>query len=68
MANSTGDGVRWLDVAPERLAGWLESFGERHGGAVAGSARPDDAAGVSVVEFRGTDGAVAQLTRELAPA
>ncbi len=60
MANSTGDGARWLDVAPERLASWLESFGERHGGAVAGSARPDDAAGVSVVEFRATDGAVAE--------
>ena len=60
MANSTGDGARWLEVAPERLAGWLESFGERHGGALAGSARPDDAAGLSVVEFRAADGAVAQ--------
>ncbi len=59
MANSTGDGARWLDVAPERLAGWLESFGERHGGALAGAARPDDAAGLSVVEFRAADGAVA---------
>jgi hypothetical protein len=35
VANSTGDGARWLDVAPERLAGWLESFGKRHGEAVA---------------------------------
>ncbi len=60
MANSTGAEARWLDVAPERLAGWLDSFGERHGGAVAGSARPDDAPGVSVVEFRAADGAVAE--------
>ncbi len=60
MGNSTGHGVRWLDVAPERLAGWLESFGRQHGGAVTGSAPPDDAAGVSVVEFRAADGTVAE--------
>jgi hypothetical protein len=60
VGNSTGDGVRWLDVAPERLAGWLESFGRQHGGAVTGSALPDEAAGASVVEFRAADGTVAQ--------
>jgi hypothetical protein len=59
VANGTGDGVRWLDVAPERLAGWLESFGQQHGGAVAAGAG-DEAAGVSVVAFRATDGAVAR--------
>lgn len=58
MANSTGDGARWLEVAPERLAGWLESFGARHGGIVAGTGRP--AAGPSVVTFLATDGAVAE--------
>jgi len=26
-------GGRWVDVDPERLAGWLTRFGERHGGA-----------------------------------
>lgn len=60
MANSTGDGARWLDIAPERLAGWLESFGKQHGGAVACAAPAGDAAGVSVVEFRAADGAVAE--------
>ena len=60
MANSTGDGARWLDIAPERLAGWLESFGKQHGGAVPGAAPAGDAAGMSVVEFRAADGAVAE--------
>jgi hypothetical protein len=53
VANSAGDGARWLEVAPERLTGWLESFSKRHGDAVA-------AAGLSVVVFRAADGAVAQ--------
>ena len=57
MANSTGDGARWLDVAPERLAGWLESFGARHGGAVAESGPSGDPA---VVVFRAADGAAAE--------
>ena len=38
MANGTGDGARWVEVAPERLASWLESFGSRHGEPVAESA------------------------------
>jgi hypothetical protein len=57
VANSTGDGARWLDVAPERLAGWLESFGARHGGAVAETGPSGDAA---VVVFRAADGAAAE--------
>ena len=44
---------RWLDVAPGRLAGWLDSFAERHGPAAM-------EAGPSVVTFRAADGAVAQ--------
>jgi hypothetical protein len=40
-------------VSPERLAGWLESFEQRHGD-VASEAAPD------VVTFRAADGAVAQ--------
>jgi hypothetical protein len=60
VANGTGDGARWLDIAPERLTGWLESFGKQHGGAVAGAVPAGDAAGVSVVEFRAADGAVAE--------
>jgi hypothetical protein len=57
VVNSAGAGARWLDVAPERLPGWLESFGTRHGGAVAESGPSGDAA---VVVFRAADGAEAQ--------
>jgi Actinobacteria/chloroflexi VLRF1 release factor len=58
VANDAGGPGRWVEVAPERLAGWLESFASQHGGA---SADPAPAgAEVSVVTFRAGDGAVAQ--------
>jgi hypothetical protein len=44
---------RWVDVAPERITGWIESFAERHGETMA---EP----GPEVVVFRGADGTVAQ--------
>jgi Actinobacteria/chloroflexi VLRF1 release factor len=44
---------RWIDVAPERLAGWLERFAQRHGDVVA---EP----GPAVITCRGSDGAVAR--------
>ena len=53
MANGTADGARWLDVGPERLATWLESFSERHGGVIT---EP----GPGVITFRSADGAVAE--------
>jgi hypothetical protein len=53
MANEAAGGGRWIDVAPERLAGWLESFAQRHG-EVSADAGPDP------VTFRAADGAVAQ--------
>lgn len=53
MANEAAGGGRWIDVAPERLAGWLESFAQRHGD-VSADAGPD------TVTFRAADGAVAQ--------
>ena len=31
MSNGTADDVRWIEVSPERLATWLESFAQRHG-------------------------------------
>jgi hypothetical protein len=37
VANGAGGAARWVDVAPERLASWLESFSNRHGAAVAGA-------------------------------
>lgn len=53
MANEAAGGGRWIDVAPERLAGWLESFAQRHG-EVSADAGPDP------VTFRAADGAAAQ--------
>ncbi len=46
-------GGRWIDVAPERLAAWLDSFAQRHGPVVA---EP----GATVMTFRAADGAVAE--------
>ncbi len=46
-------GPRWVEVAPERFVGWVESFAQRHGET---SAEP----GPEVVVFRAADGAVAE--------
>ena len=53
MSNGTADDVRWIEVSPERLATWLESFAQRHGN-VAVKAEP------AVVTYRAEDGAVAE--------
>jgi Actinobacteria/chloroflexi VLRF1 release factor len=45
-------GGRWIEVAPERLTGWVGAFADRHGGAEV-SVQPDG------VIFRAADGAVA---------
>ena len=47
-------GGRWVDVAPERLAGWVDGFAQRHG-AIAASWSPD------VVTVLAADGAIAEL-------
>jgi hypothetical protein len=44
---------RWLDVGPDRIAGWLDSFAARHGGA---STEP----GRQIVTVRAADGACAE--------
>jgi hypothetical protein len=53
VANGTADGTRWLDVGPERLASWLESFAQRHGSL-------DIDPGKAVITVRAADGAVAE--------
>jgi hypothetical protein len=53
VSNGTGESARWIEVAPERLAGWLETFAQRHGDVVI---TPEPA----VVTFRAKDGAVAE--------
>jgi len=52
MENGQSARGRWLEVGPDRIGGWLESFAARHGGAVT-QVRPD------VVTVRAADGAVA---------
>ena len=53
MSNGTADDGRWIEVSPERLAPWLESFAQRHGDVVI---EPEPA----VVTFRAKDGAMAE--------
>jgi Actinobacteria/chloroflexi VLRF1 release factor len=53
VSNGTADDGRWIEVSPERLAPWLESFAQRHGDVVI---EPEPA----VVTFRAKDGAVAE--------
>lgn len=53
MENDGHGGGRWIEVAPDRLARWLESFAERHSGATA-------EAGPELVTFRAPDSAVAE--------
>jgi hypothetical protein len=46
-------GARWVDVSPERIVGWVESFAGRHGQTVA---EP----GTAVLTLRAEDGSVAE--------
>ncbi len=55
MENGRRASVRWLDVGPERIEGWLDSFTERHGSAAA-----EVGAGRDVVTVRAADGSVAE--------
>ncbi len=52
VANDAAHG-RWVEVSPDRLAAWLDSFAQQHG---AVTAEP----GPAVVTFRAEDGAVAR--------
>jgi hypothetical protein len=53
VSNGAPDTARWVEVSPERLAGWLESFAQRHGDVTS-------EAGRAVVTFSAADGAVAE--------
>jgi hypothetical protein len=59
MANERPGGPRWVEVTPDRLPGWLDSFARRHGGLApgpAGAAAP----GGAVVTFTAADGSAAE--------
>lgn len=58
--------ARWIDVAPERFPGWIESFGGRHG-AVRIAAGPGDAEPDGAVMFVAADGAVARVHAPFPP-
>jgi len=53
-SRSAAGGGRWVDVDPERLAGWVDGFRRRHGD-IETSSTPE------VVTLRATDAAVAEL-------
>jgi Actinobacteria/chloroflexi VLRF1 release factor len=53
-ARPAAGGGRWVEVAPERLAGWIDRFAERHG-AIESSGTPE------VVTVVASDGSVAEL-------
>lgn len=53
MKNPAAGGGHWVDVAPGRLAGWIEGFAARHGGIV--SVR-----GTDLVTFAAADGSLAE--------
>jgi hypothetical protein len=57
MANERPDQARWRDVAPDRLAGWLESFAQRHGEL---TFEPGPGEPAAAVTFRAADGSVAE--------
>ena len=52
---------RIIDVAPQRLDGWITSFAERHGGGLTAEA------GEEAVTFRAVDGAVARCRVPVPP-
>ena len=54
MANDAADSARWVEVSPDRLTGWLESFARDHG-------RIAVEPGPAVVTFRAADGTVAEF-------
>ena len=53
MTNDGSASVRWVEVGPERIEGWLDAFATRHGEAAA-------SAGPEVVTVRAADGTVAE--------
>jgi Actinobacteria/chloroflexi VLRF1 release factor len=53
MENGQSGTPRWLDIGPDRVAGWLDGFASRHGGA---TTEP----GPEIVTVRAADGAVAE--------
>jgi Actinobacteria/chloroflexi VLRF1 release factor len=62
MANGLRASARWLDVGPDRIEGWLDSFADRHGPT---SASVDD--NREIVMVRATDGSIAECHAPFPP-
>jgi hypothetical protein len=62
MANGLRASGRWLDVSPDRIESWLDSFASRHG---ATSGNLDDAR--EIVTVRAADGSVAECHAPFPP-
>jgi hypothetical protein len=56
VKNPAAIGGRWVEIAPERLVGWVASFGERHGGTPEVTPSEDRA----FVTFEAPDGSIAE--------
>ena len=61
MAQQRPGTSRKIEVAPQRLVGWIDSFGERHGGAMTADAAAD------AVLFAAADGAQARCLAPFPP-
>jgi Actinobacteria/chloroflexi VLRF1 release factor len=62
MENGRGPSQRWLDLSPEHIEGWLESFAERHG---ATATAVDDHRAIATV--RAADGSIAECHAPFPP-
>jgi hypothetical protein len=59
MANEAAASPRWIDIAPGRIASWLEEFAARHGGLAAPPEPAPDCYHSDQVTFRAADGTLA---------
>ena len=57
MKNPAAGGGRWVEVPPERLVSWIDTFAQRHGGVKGSGPVTRDG---SVVTFTAEDGATAE--------
>jgi hypothetical protein len=62
MENGRRATQRWLDIGPERIEGWLESFGQRHGTT---TVTIDDRR--EIVTVRAADGSIAECHTPFPP-
>jgi hypothetical protein len=62
MGNGRRSSQRWLDIGPERIEGWLQSFAARHGSTLA---TVDDRR--EVVTVRAADGSIAECHTPFPP-